>query len=57
MINSEIIHCLKPLGIVKIEQRYVVFVFKMLKMGIHISYLFKAKFSVLSLRTLRVEFV
>jgi hypothetical protein len=57
MISSEIIHCLKPLGIVKIEQRYVVFVFKMLKMGIHISYLFKAKFSVLSLRTLRVEFV
>jgi len=57
MISSEIIHCLKPLGIVKIEQRYFVFVNKMLKMGCHITYLLKAIFSVLSLRALMVEFV
>jgi len=57
MISSEIIHCLNTLGIVKKEQRYFVFVIKMLKMGSHITYLFKAIFSVLSLRTLIYEFV
>ena len=30
MISSEIIHCLKPLEIVKIEQRYFVFAIKIL---------------------------
>jgi len=57
MISSEIIHCLNTLGIVKIEQRYFVFVIKMRQACIHISYLFKAIFSVLSLRTLMDEFV
>jgi hypothetical protein len=57
MISREIIHCLKPLGIVKIEQRYFVFVTKMLKIDRHITYLLKAIFSVLSLRALLVEFV
>ena len=52
MISSEIIHCLNTLGIDKIEQRYFVFLIKMIKMGSHITYLFKAIFSVLSLRTL-----
>jgi len=37
MISSEIIHCLNILGIVKIEQRYFVFIIKMLKMGSHIN--------------------
>ena len=32
MISSEIIHCLKALGFVKIEQRYFIIVIKMLKM-------------------------
>jgi len=57
MISSEIIHCLKPLGIVKIEQRYFGIVIKIRSRGSHIPYLFKAIFSVLSLRSLMVEFV
>jgi hypothetical protein len=57
MISSEIIHCLNILGIVKIEQRYFVFVIKILKMGCHLLNLFKAIFSVLSLRALMYEFV
>jgi hypothetical protein len=57
MISSEIIHCLKPLGIVKKEQWYVVFLTKMRQADCHIIYLFKTIFSVLSLRTLMVEFV
>jgi len=57
MISSEIIHCLNTLGIVKIEQRYFVFVIKMREAGCHIPYLFRALFSVLSLRTLMCEFV
>jgi len=57
MIRSEIIHCLNILGIVKIEQRYFVFVIKILKMSCHTPNLFKAIFSVLSLRALIYEFV
>jgi len=57
MISSEIIHCLKPLGIVKKEQRYFVFVIQMRKAGSYITYLFKAIISVLSLRALMDEFV
>mgnify|MGYP005662029969 CR=1 FL=1 len=57
MIRSEIIHCLNILGIVKIKQRYFVFVIKILKMSCHTPNLFKAIFSVLSLRALIYEFV
>jgi hypothetical protein len=44
MISSEIIHCVNILGIVKIEQRYFVFVIQMHYLCVHIPNLFRAIF-------------